>query len=248
MAQPIRRGPNGLGALAPSARPGSPRAPARPPRSRPARPPRDQPPGRTGAAVAAGYAAQAPSPAAAAGGGAAAAAAPGWSITAKAASVDDPLLMLPGRPQPAARAADLGRGPQGGPAAGPRPPDARIWRSAPPSAPASAPAWCAARWRGSASSRCPASCCWRGAAPAFWSSCCRASGRGWWSRRPAAARSSCRSPSSPSATPATRCSPGPRCASTAAPSRSRPRAAAAGSGARWPRPGRSTPRSCWRRC
>jgi ATP-binding cassette subfamily C protein LapB len=91
MAQPIRRGPNGLGALAPSASPDRQGA-ARPAAASPGAAAGDQPPG--------GQALQSPLdtplsavPAEAAGGGGAAAAAPGWSITAKAASVDDPLLM-----------------------------------------------------------------------------------------------------------------------------------------------------------
>ena len=88
MAQPIRRGPNGLAALASSAGQDTAR-PAAPPSGAAAR---GKPPE--------GQALQSPLdtprsavPAEAAAGGDAAARAPGWSMTAKAASVDDPLLM-----------------------------------------------------------------------------------------------------------------------------------------------------------
>jgi ATP-binding cassette subfamily C protein LapB len=91
MAQPIRRGPNGLAALASSA------SADRQGAARPAAAPSGA---AAGGEPSEGQALQSPLdtprsavPAEAAGSGDAAPAAPGWSITAKAASVDDPLLM-----------------------------------------------------------------------------------------------------------------------------------------------------------
>ena len=99
-------------------------------------------------------------------------------------------------------------------------------------------------------SRCPASCCSRAAAPACWSSGWPASARvgGPAGDRPRRARDAARR-ARRSATPATRlfARPEVRFDRRAEQVETRP-ASTAGSGARWRRTGRSTPRSCWRRC
>ena len=152
----------------------------------------------------------------------------------------------PGAARGAAGAPDLGRAADGRPAARGRPPDA-------------CPG--GARGRAGRARRAPGAAAARahqrphlalhpfarGATrPASWSRA-KAGGRSWHCPRPAAA-ASWHSPIWPHATAATPCSHVPSCGSTTRPARPDGSPAAAGSGARWRRPGRSMARSCWPRC